>query len=126
MKRIVSVLEIVELVVAVITVLTGWVITIWQLDRNGWIADGGTVWLFTFCVVATFGAALAYVARRNGWHTLTAVALIVVATSPTFYLIEIFGPILLVLVVFEIGTAIRIRHQQSARVIASSVGVKSC
>ena len=124
MKRTVSVLDIGELVVVAVTVLTGWVITIWQLDRIGWIAGGGTVWLFIFSVVATFGAGLAFVARRNGWHTLTAVALIVVATSPTFYLIEIFGPILLVLVVVEIGTAIRNRRQQSAGVIVSSAGVK--
>ena len=123
MKRTVSVLDICELVVVAVTVLTGWVITIWQLDRNGWISGGGTAWLFTFCVVATLGAGLAFVARRNGWHTLTAVALIVVATSPTFYLIEIFGPMLFVLVMVEIGTAIRNRRQQSAGAIVSSAAV---
>jgi hypothetical protein len=123
MKRTVSILDIVELVVVAVTVVTGWVITIWQLDRNDWITGGGTAWLFTFCVVATLGAGLAFVARQNGWHTLTAVALIVVAISPTFYLIEILGPILLALVVVEIGTAIRSRRQQSAGAIVSSAAV---
>jgi hypothetical protein len=124
MKRTVSVLDIIEVVVVAATVLTGWAISFWQLGREGWIAGGGTAWLFTFSAVATLGAGLTYVAHRAGWHILTATGLIVVATSPTFYLIEILGPILLILIVLEIRTAIRNRHLQSAGVIPSNVEVK--
>jgi hypothetical protein len=122
MKRTVSVLDIVEVVVVAVTVLTGWAMSVWQLGRVGWIAGGGTAWLFTFSVIATLGAGVVFVAHRNGWHTLAVAGLIIVATSPTFYLIEILGPMLLVLVVLEIRTAIKHRRQQTVVVFPSSSG----
>jgi hypothetical protein len=60
MKRTVSVLDIIEVVVVAVTVLTGWAISFWQLGREGWIAGGGTAWLFTFSDVCCPTSRLAH------------------------------------------------------------------
>ena len=105
MKRSVSALDILELVVVAVTVLIGWVVFAGQLGRDGWIAGGGTAWLLALSAIATLGAGGAVAARRAGRHDLTAMGLTVTATAPTGFA-YIFNAAVLILALIEGGIAI--------------------
>jgi hypothetical protein len=84
MSRRRSRLQTVELALAALTVLVGWGAVVGQLRTAGSPADG-TAWLVGFAVVATLGLAGLLVAQRNGRHAHAALALVLVALSPTVF-----------------------------------------
>jgi hypothetical protein len=77
-------LQTVELALAALTVLVGWGAVVGQLRTAGSPADG-TAWLVAFAAVATLGLAGLAGAQRHGWHVQAALALVLVALSPTVF-----------------------------------------
>ncbi|MDX6256509.1 MAG: hypothetical protein QOJ11_2843 [Frankiales bacterium] len=73
-----------ELALAALTVLVGWADVVGQL-RSGSGRGDGDGWLLGFAVVATLGLTVLLVAQRHGRHLYAALALVLVAVSPTVF-----------------------------------------
>jgi hypothetical protein len=73
----------VEQTATIFTVSVGWIFVLhqaWHGDNPG----NGTVWLAGFAMVATVGAAVTLIARRNQ-HALRTLGLLVAVLSPTVF-----------------------------------------
>jgi hypothetical protein len=99
----------IEAVVAIGTVLLGWIVFADQLRTDGWISGGGTAWLLATVTVASAGATVAISARRAGRHAWTAVGLAAVAVSPTVFL---FVLNLMVVALAATELVLAVRHRQ--------------
>ena len=100
---------------AAATVLVGWWAALQQLLRYGWIAGNGTGWLLGFALLGTLGAAAAEWLYRLGHSATSALALLVVAASPTVFFYPLSVAVIVVaLVLIGRNLAVRLVARNSA------------
>ncbi len=94
-----------EPLTAAVAVGVGWATFAGQLQQDGWISGGGTLWLLILAMVATVGLVITIVARRARRHWWTAFGLAAVAASPVVFA-YIPNVVLIVLAIVEIRLAL--------------------
>jgi hypothetical protein len=113
--RSIKVLRAVEGVVVLVGLGVGWYAVTDQLLEDGWIAGGGTAWMFAFAIVASLGAVAWIKMRTRGPTSGVAASLILVSLSPVTFAYPISVG-LLSLAVLEVGAAHRARHQTLSQI----------
>jgi len=105
MKHSSKALDWTEPLYAALAVGVGWAVFAGQLQQDGWISGGGTLWLLILALIATAGLVITIVARRAGRHWWTALGLAAAAVSPVVFA-YIPTLVLIVLVMVEVRLAL--------------------
>jgi len=99
-----------EPLTAAVAVGVGWATFAGQLQQDGWISGGGTLWLLILAMVATVGLVITIVARRARRHWWTAFGLAAAAVSSVVFA-YIPSVVLIVLAIVEIRLALTHAHR---------------